>query len=439
MSGDLLTRLLVGAAVMMVLCRVLAALAVRVGQPPVVAEMVAGIALGPSLFGLVLPDAQAWVFPADSTPVLYALGQLGIAFYMFLVGLEFSGSLVRGSGLARRFVSVSFAGMAAPFVLGIAATYAVFRAQPSAVPEKGLIEGALYAGVVASVTALPMLARIIEEEGLLGSRAGTVALGAAAVDDVVAWVGIGLMLALTGAGHADPLLTVAGFAVFVALLFTVVRRALRTFLATSLGRGGQGFLPLVCALLFAACAATEFLGLHVVIGAFVLGLAFPKSEALSRWEASVRPFAVGVLLPFYFVYTGLRTQIQALDAGPLLLGVGVLLAASVIGKLGACTVAARLQDPGWLPALRVGVLMNTRGLVQLIALNIGLEAGLLTQTLFTQLVIVAVLSTVLTAPGLALTARLERRRRPADAPPTGERAAPISALPEDRTGRPARP
>lgn len=418
MSAELLTKFLLCAVTMIVVCRLLTAVLARLNQPPVVAEMLTGIALGPSLFGLLLPDAQKWMFPDQSRPVLYALGQMGIAFYMFLVGLEFSSSLSKGGGLLRRCLSVSLAGISVPFVLGIGVTAWLFGSRPDMVPEAGSTSGVLYIGIVVSITALPMLARIIEERGLLGSRTGTIALGAGAIDDVVAWLGIGLMLTLTASGEVSPLVTALGFAVFAALLFGVVRPALRHYLARSEDRQdtGTGFLTLVCALLFAACAVTEFLGLHVVIGAFALGLAFPKSEALSRWTATVRPFAVGVLLPFYFVYTGLRTDIQLLGSVAMVTGVLFFLAASVLGKLGACTAAQLWHDRDWAQAAQVGVLMNTRGLIQLVALNIGLEAGLLTSTVFAQLVVVAVITTVMTSPGLSLIERLQRKGRANEVP-----------------------
>ncbi|MER7567860.1 cation:proton antiporter [Streptomyces sp. NPDC048523] len=421
MPDDVLTKFLLCAVTMIVVCKLLTAVMVRLNQPPVVAEMLTGIALGPSLFGLLLPDVQKWMFPDQSRPVLYALGQLGIAFYMFLVGLEFSSSLTKGSGLLRRCITVSVAGISVPFVLGMGVTAWLFSGRPSMVPEVGATSGALYIGIVVSITALPMLARIIEERGLLGSRVGTIALGAGALDDVIAWLGIGLILTLTATGEVSPVVTALGFAVFMAVLFGVVRPGLRWFLERKGDQQDTGFLTLVCALLFASCAATEFLGLHVVIGAFALGLAFPKSEALSRWSASVRPFAVGVLLPFYFVYTGLRTDIQLLGSAAMVTGVLLFLAASVLGKLGACTAVQLWHDRDWVQAAQVGVLMNTRGLIQLVALNIGLEAGLITHTVFAQLVVVAVITTVMTSPGLSLLENWQRKRR-AKAPPAPELA-----------------
>ncbi|MFF4083544.1 cation:proton antiporter [Streptomyces sp. NPDC001777] len=410
MSTDILVKFLLCAATMIVVCRLLTAVMARLNQPPVVAEMLTGIALGPSLFGMLLPDVQKWMFPDESRPVLYALGQLGIAFYMFLVGLEFSSSLTRGSGLLKRCMSVSLMGITVPFVLGIGVTAWLFGIRPEMVPEVGGTSGALYIGIVVSITALPMLARIIEERGLLGSRAGTIALGAGALDDVVAWLGIGLMLTFTASGEVSPIVTLLGFMACMAVLFGVVRPCLRRYMARTDDDRGAGFLTLVCALLFAACAVTEFLGLHVVIGAFALGLAFPKGEALSRWTATVRPFAVGVLLPFYFVYTGLRTDVRLLDSPAMLIGVALFLAASVVGKFGACTVAQLWHDRDWVQAAQVGVLMNTRGLVQLVALNIGLETGLLTVTAFAQLVAVAVITTVMTSPGLSMLERRQRKR-----------------------------
>ncbi|GHE34964.1 cation:proton antiporter [Streptomyces vinaceus] len=417
MSADILTKFLLCAATMIAVCRLLTAVMARLNQPPVIAEMLTGIALGPSLFGLLLSDVQKWMFPDQSRPVLYALGQLGIAVYMFLVGLEFSSSLTRGSGLLRRCLSVSLAGISAPFLLGVGVTAWLFSSRPDLVPDVGSTSGALYIGIVVSITALPMLARIIEERGLLGSRTGTIALGAGALDDVIAWLGIGLMLTFTATGEVSPVVTALGFAAFVAVLFGAVRPGVRWYMARTDDEQGTGFLALLCALLFAACATTEFLGLHVVIGAFALGLAFPKSEALSRWSATVRPFAVGVLLPFYFVYTGLRTDIQLLGSAAMVTGVLLFLAASVLGKLGACTAAQLWHDRDWVQAAQVGVLMNTRGLIQLVALNIGLEAGLITRTVFAQLVVVAVITTVMTSPGLSLLEKWQRKRRVNASPP----------------------
>jgi Kef-type K+ transport system membrane component KefB len=428
MPGEILTKFLLCAAAMIILCRVLTAALARVNQPPVIAEMLTGLALGPSLFGLLLPDAQRWMFPGELRPVLYALGQLGLAFYMFLIGVEFSSSLSRGSGLLKRCLSVSAAGILVPLTLGVAVTAWLFKATPDMIPEVGSGYGALYIGIVLSITALPMLARIIEERGLLGSKTATMALGAGAVDDIVAWFGIGLILTLTAGGEAAPLQTAIGFAVFMAVLFGVVRPGLKWFMARKGGASSTEFMTLVCALLFTACAVTEFLGLHVVIGAFTLGLAFPKGEALSRWLPTVRPFAVGVLLPFYFVYTGLRTDIQLLATGPAIGGMLLLLTASVVGKLGACALAARWHDRDWIQAAQVGVLMNTRGLIQLIALNIGLEAGLLTSTVFAQLVVVAVLTTLMTSPGLSLIESWQWRRKNSVAVAERESAPPSHSV-----------
>ncbi|WP_404961637.1 cation:proton antiporter [Streptomyces sp. 147326] len=419
MSSELLTKFLLCAVTMIVVCRLLTAVMVRLNQPPVIAEMITGIALGPSLFGMLLPDAQKWMFPGETRPVMYALGQLGIAFYMFLVGLEFSSSLTKGSGLLRRCLSVSLAGISVPFLLGVGVTVWLFGNRPEMVPEGGSTSGALYIGIVVSITALPVLARIIEERGLLGSRTATIALGAGAIDDVIAWLGIALMLTFAAAGDVDPVVTALGFAALIAVLFGVVRPGLRWYMARTGDEQGSttGFLTLVSALLFAACAATEFLGLHVVIGAFALGLAFPKSEALSRWTDTVRPVAVGLLLPFYFVYTGLRTDVQLLGSVAVVTGVLIFLAVSVVGKLGACTAAQLWHDRDWVQAAQVGVLMNTRGLVQLVALNIGLEAGLITKTVFAQLVVVAVITTVMTSPGLSLLEKWQRKRRVKTSPP----------------------
>ncbi|GLZ28515.1 cation:proton antiporter [Lentzea sp. NBRC 105346] len=388
-----LARLFLALAAVLLVCRILSMVFTRLRQPVVVAEMCAGIALGPSLLGTLLPAASHTFVAPDVRPVLAILGQLGVCLYMFLVGMDFSKTLSKR--LLVNSAVVSIPGIVLPLFLGFGTAVLVGV-------ENRIT--AIFIGLVLAITALPVLARIIEERGLRGSKVASIALAAGLVDDVLAWLLLALLMAVgVGNGHG-PLATLAGLAVFALVLVFVVRPLLRR-IRTPAG------LSVVAALVFGAAAVTDVLGLHLVIGAFAMGLVFPASEAMQE----LKRVSVVLLLPFYFVYTGLSVDLRVLADPRQLAVTGAFLVVAVAGKVIAGTLATRMTGEGWRAAVQVGVLMNARGLMQLVALDIGLRSGLISQTLYSELVVVAVITTLLTGPLLGLVERVSPQRQPAAA------------------------
>ncbi len=405
---ELAPRFFLAVVVILLVCRGVSWLLGRVGQPPVVGEMVAGVVLGPSLLGLLLPGAQEALFPGELRPVLFVVGQVGLVLLMFHAGYAFT---TRGVGdLARTAAAVSLAGVGAPLLLGAGLVLAAsghVPLQPDGVPV-GVV--AAFVGVALAITAFPMLARIITERGQAGTRHGSIALASGAVDDVVAWILLAVVLAAATASAGPALLTVGGAAVFVVLLRYVVRPTATRLMTTSRADDGVRLMGTV-ALLFAAAWFTDVIGLYAVFGAFALGLTVPRNPAAGRVVTSLNP-VTAVLVPLFFTYSGLNTQFGLFtDPAVLLFAVACVLLA-ILGKFGACWFAARRRGEPQGVALRVASLMNARGLMQLIALNIGLEAGIVGPALFTVLVLVALVTTVMTSPLLTWVERRHPLRAP---------------------------
>lgn len=370
----------------------------RLGQPQVVGEMIAGVLLGPSLFGLVAPGWQQALFPKETSGSLYVAAQLGVGLYMFLVGLEFRGEHFRQR--ARSAVSVSLAGIAAPFALAFALT-PWLHAVPGLFSAKAQpLEAALFMGAAIAITAFPMLARIIHERGLTGSSLGTLALTAGAFDDAAAWCILAIVLASFGGSWTGAYLAIGGGVGFALFMTTLGRRLLRP-----LARQVRPEAPLSNGLfaavlvLFALCAfAMDAIGIHAVFGGFLLGCVMPRGPLADKVRASLQPFVVVFLLPMFFTYSGLNTRIDML-LDPAILGAAlVILAASFGGKGVACWAAARMNGESAQDALAIGALMNARGLMELIIINIGLAAGVIETGLFSILVLMAVVTTVLATP-----------------------------------------
>lgn len=409
--------------VILAVCRIVGALVRRIGQPPVVGEMLAGVVLGPSVLGALLPGVENALFPQDLRPVLYVVGQIGLVVFMFHVGWEFRVDRLRG--VARSAGVVSATGVLAPVLLGAALILLVGERTGTLRPDVPLLVSALFVGVALAVTAFPMLARIISERGLTGSRFGSLALGAGAVDDAVAWVLLAGVFSIAQGSAGLVSLAAAGALGLVVVLAGV--RRLRGQAARLAERAApEHLLPLLLGSMFLVAWYTDEIGLYAVFGAFSLGLVFPRAERLDGAVETLRPVGA-VFLPLFFTYSGLNTDFALLGSGPvLLLTLGCVLVA-VAGKFGACWLAARLAgEPGGV-ALRVGALMNARGLMQLIALNLGLAAGIVTQALFSALVVVAVVTTVMATPLLTWIDRRERLRgvpAQADRRGRGERGRP---------------
>ncbi len=406
-------------AVILVACRVVGAVARRFGQPQVVAEMITGVLLGPSLFGWLAPELQRALFPwdpeqraRDTQSYLFPASQLGLALYMFVVGMEFRVDIVRAH--LKSAVAVSLAGMAAPFLLGAGVAAGLHR-WTEVIPERTtLLEAMLFLGASMCITAFPMLARIIHFKGLAGTRMGTVAIGAGAIDDATAWCLLALVLASFDHDLGHAVRSIGGGAAFAVTALFIVR-PLMARAAPALREGGAlsetGFVVALTLMALGAWA-TDALGLHAVFGAFVMGAAIPRSitqDVIQR----VQPLAVTLLLPLFFTYSGLNTQIGLLNGAGLWLMCGLVFIAAVLGKGVACWLAARATGIPNDEALGIGVLMNARGLMELIIINIGLQRGVISPELFAMLVIMAIVTTLMASPLFdRLAARYERRAAP---------------------------
>lgn len=370
----------------------------RVGQPTVIAEILAGIVLGPSLLGAVAPGALAALFPAESLPVLSMTSQLGLVFFMFLVGLEFDTELLRGQG--RTSVAISASGIVLPLALGMALAVPLHAwLAPEGVP---LLSFSLFMGAAMSVTAFPVLARILAERRLIRTRIGAVALAAAAVDDVTAWCLVAAVVAVASASGAGPVALTIGLAI---VYVVVMARVVRPMLARLGPRGGAeisaDLIAGVFLLLLASAAATEWIGIHALFGAFAFGVVVPREHGLAAvLVEKLEDLVTLVLLPMFFAYSGLRTQIGLLDGPEEWATAGVIIAVATAGKFGGTALAARLTGLDTRSSAAVGILMNTRGLMELVVLNIGLDLGVLSPTLFAMMVVMALVTTVVTSPVL---------------------------------------
>lgn len=397
-NADLARLFLLQFACLLVACRAMGWIAGRVRQPQVVAEMIAGIVLGPSVFGALMPRAQAALFPAPSLSPLYVISQLGLVLYMFLVGSELETTLV--SSRIRSALSVSFAGIALPLTLG-AALSLWLSTQPGLIGSSlSRWQAALYVGAAMSVTAFPVLARIIHERGIGGTRLGALALAAGAIDDVVAWCLLATVLATLKNDVSVALRAFAGGVAYAIVAMTVVRP-----LFAGLGRRVEReraidatAMALVLLGLSLCAWFTETIGIHAVFGAFVFGLAMPRGRLGHELTRSLAPVTNYVIVPLFFVYAGLNTRIGLLTS-PRAWGLTlVLIAVASLGKTVACSAAARWAGYASRDAATLGVLMNTRGLMELIVLTIGLERGLITPTFYTMMVLMAIATTVTTGP-----------------------------------------
>ncbi|MEU9341555.1 cation:proton antiporter [Streptomyces sp. NPDC048278] len=399
-APDPLTPLLVAVPVVILACRAGAQLLRRFGQPPVVGEILVGILFGPSLLGWLWPAGQAWLFPESALPYIGVLGNIGLLVFMFLVGLELDLKSLRGN--SRTAVAVSQAGIALPLVLGTLLALGMYG--DLAPPGTGKLPFVLFIAVSMSITAFPVLARILTDRGLYRTRIGALAMASAAVDDVSAWCLLAAVVAVTKSNSPVEALTTAGYAlVFTAVMFLVVRPLLARWAARAEHRYADGVVLVVLfSGLSLAAYATDRIGVHALFGAFLFGVVTPRgSRRIEATAARMRAFAVPALLPLFFVSTGLKTDVGLLGGnGTQWLWAAAVLAVAVAGKWGGGTLAARLSGRDWRDSMSLGALMNCRGLTELIVLNIGLGLGVIGPELFTVLVLMALLTTAMTSPAL---------------------------------------
>ena len=385
-------------AVILAVCRCVGYLARRVGQPQVVGEMIAGVLMGPSLLGLFFPQVQAMIFPKASLDILYVGSQLGVGLYMFLVGVEFRTDLF--TSRLRSAMAVSISGMVVPFILGGGLALWLLKV-PGLFSDKATrFEAMLFLGAAMSITAFPMLARIIYERGLTGTSLGTLALAAGSIDDAAAWCVLAIVLASFGGGASTAVLAIAGGLGYGLFMVTVGRKLLAR-LGTATEREGKltpTMLASVLMLFCLCCWVTDAIGIHAVFGGFLLGVAMPRGLFAKELQRQLEPFAVVFLLPMFFTYSGLNTRLDLVDSPQLALIALVVLVVSCLGKGVACWAAARFSGEDNRTAMAVGALMNARGLMELIILNIGLQKGVIHAPLFSIMVVMAVVTTLMASP-----------------------------------------
>ncbi|HJZ83942.1 MAG TPA: cation:proton antiporter [Polyangia bacterium] len=396
-----LMHVLLALVVVIVMARAVGSLFARLHQPPVIGEILAGIMLGPSVLGRLSPAASAFVLPTSVAPFLGVLSQVGVILYMFLVGLELDPRLLRKRGHAT--VAISHASIIAPFLLGTLLALKLYpRLSSSDVPFTCF---SLFLGVSMSVTAFPVLARILTDRRMHRSRMGVIALTCAAVDDVTAWCLLALVVSVVQARAAGAVLTFGLALGFIAVMIVLVRPAMTrlALLYGTRGRLTQGVMALLCVALLMSALATELIGIHAVFGAFALGAVIPHDSGMAReLTERLEDLVVVLLLPAFFAFTGMRTQIGLVSGASQWALCGVIILVASVGKFGGSLVAARLTGLRWRDASALGILMNTRGLMELIVLNIGLELGVISPTLFAMLVLMAVTTTLATTPILHL-------------------------------------
>ena len=392
--------------VILIFCRIVGVIAKRFGQPQVVAEMIAGVLLGPSLFGLVLPELQQAIFPWDNKQLtrdtqsyLFPASQLGLALYMFVVGQEFRVDIVRSH--FKSSLAVSLAGMIAPFVLGAGLGWYFFHSTELFPKETKLSEAMLFLGASMCITAFPMLARIIHFKGLAGTLMGTVAIGAGAIDDAMAWCLLAVVLASFDSNVSHASWSICGGVLFVSVALLVIRplldRCKHWWIEKDETLSDTGVVVGLAVMAFGAWF-TDKIHLHAVFGAFVMGACIPRGVMTRDLIAKIQPLAVALLLPLFFTYSGLNTKIGLLNSAYLWGMCGLVLVAAVVGKFGACWLAARLTGLPHREALGIGTLMNARGLMELIIINVGLQRGVISEALFAILVIMAVVTTLMASP-----------------------------------------
>lgn len=409
---DLMLLFMLQVLAVLAACKVIGYLGSRyLKQAQVTMEMITGVMLGPSLLGVFFPKVQEYLFPmflkADnptsgrnpSMSILYVVAQIGLVLYMFLIGLEFNTKLI--STRAKAALSVSAAGIIVPFSLGAIVCLTILSKRTDLFTENiSLANQALYLGAAMSITAFPMLARIIYEAGIAGTSLGTLALGAGATDDAVAWSLLAVVLATAKGNMLIAIWAIGGGFGFVFLMLTLGKKALAA-LGTIVEREGemsQTVFVTVMLILFFGAWFTDAVGIYAVFGAFIMGAAMPRGLLASEIRANLEKATVGLFLPFFFVYSGLNTHLGSLNSPELWVIGGIILVAAIVGKFGGCYLAARLSGEDNREALAIGTLMNSRGLMELIILNIGLQQKVITTQLFTIMILMAIVTTVMAAP-----------------------------------------
>jgi Kef-type K+ transport system membrane component KefB len=374
----------------------------KIGQPTVIGEIIAGIVLGPSLVGLYFPEFSAALFPIASLGNLQFLSQIGLILFMFVIGMELDLKVLKNK--ANDAVVISHASIVIPFALGVGLAYYIYyRFAP---PGVEFLSFSLFMGIAMSITAFPVLARIVQERGIHKTRLGTIVITCAAADDITAWCLLAAVIAIVKAGSFVSSLYVIGMAAgYVLLMLLVVKPFLKRIgdLYGSKSKLNKPVVAIFFLTLILSAYTTEIIGIHALFGAFMTGAIMPDiAKFRAIFIEKVEDVSVILLLPLFFVFTGLRTQIGLINDPFLWKVTGCIIGVAVVGKFVGSAIAAKFVGQNWRDSLTIGALMNTRGLMELVVLNIGYDLGVLTSEVFTMMVIMALVTTFMTGPALDL-------------------------------------
>lgn len=405
-----LTILLIQIIAVLLMVRLFGYLFNLIGQPGVIGEIVAGIVLGPSVLGFFFPDVFLFLFPAHSLTNLELLSQVGLILFMFVIGMELDFSVLKNK--INETLVISHAGILVPFFLGILSSYWIYETYASS--QTSFLPFTLFIGISMSITAFPVLARIIQERNMTKTPLGTLVIASAANDDVTAWCLLAVVIAIVKAGSfASALYSVGLAVVYIVIMFLVIRPFLKKVGEVYANREAinKTFVAFILLILIISSCITEVIGIHALFGAFMAGVVMPSNLGFRKvMMEKVEDISLVFFLPLFFAFTGLRTQIGLINSPELWMVCLLLVTVAIVGKLGGCAIAARLVGESWKDSLTIGTLMNTRGLMELIALNIGYEMGVLPPPIFVILVIMALVTTFMTTPLLHLVERFFVRR-----------------------------
>lgn len=393
LTGQILLQLIV----ILIVVQLFGYLSSRIGQQWVIGEILAGLVLGPSLLGALFPGFEALLFPASALPTLQTLGDIGLVLYMFSLGTRLDTHLMLRQ--SRNAIAVSLSGTILPLIMG--ALLAFFLYPGLAGSKATLVSFMLLVGTAMAITAFPVLARLLAEKNMLGTKVGTLALTCAAIGDALAWCMLALVVAIIhAAGLTSALLTVGLTLLFIVFMFTIVRPLL--VYADRRIHAKQLLIALSLILLLLSAYITNAIGIHPIFGAFLMGIILPRKTTYVEQVHSLDQVNSILFLPLFFVYSGLHTQIGLISAPLLWLICLLVLVIACVGKILGSMLPVRWMGESWKESLTLGILMNTRGLVELIVLNIGLDLGVLSPTLFAMLVIMALVTTMMASPLLPL-------------------------------------
>ena len=424
--GDYSIHFFLQIALIILTCRVVGWLGQKfLGQPQVVGEMIAGVIIGPSVIGYFFPEFSAALFPKATKSILYVGAQFGVGLYMFLVGTTFHIDHFKANG--KKAFAVSFAGIAAPFLVAVLITPYLMTIPGLFAPTISTGSATLFLGACIALTAFPMLARIINERGLSKSSLGTLSLTAGAFDDACSWCVLAIVLATFGAGPGIAVLAIGGgilYSLFICFFGAKLLAPLGKMVEKQ-GSMSNQVLAIVFALFSLSAFIMDAVGIHAIFGGFILGTVMPRGKFVAELKKKVEPMAVVLFLPMFFTYSGLNTMMNVMNTPFLMLVALGVLVASVVAKGVACYVAARLCGEDNSTALAIGALMNSRGLMELIIINIGLEKGIIGQGLFSMLVLMAIVTTLMATPVFEFVYGRKARER-GELGATGDLAADVS-------------